>query len=125
MKHLEETKEEIRTEILEVIKMDIDLYLDDTVETFIFDLFNADLYIIGTHECKAWLTRKDVFNCLQILADYENDLFGESYFDIGNPEEIVGRLALFTAEEILYGDIGLEYESIINDETINLVNDQI
>jgi len=123
MKHLEETKNEIRTEILEVIKDNIDISLDNTVEEFIFDMFNADPYIIGTHHAKKWLTRKDVFNCLQILTDYENDLFGESYFDIGNPEEIVGRLALFTAEEILYGDIGLEYESIINEETIKLIKE--
>src|SRR5690625_186427 len=117
MKYLEETKNEIRTEILEVIKDNIDIYLEETIETFIFDMFNSDLYIIGTNYAKKGLTRKDVFNSLQILTDYENDLFGESYFDIGNAEEIVGILALCTAEDILYGDIGLQYESIKNNET--------
>ena len=65
------------------------------------EIFNTDYYIIGTYEAKQWLSDK-VFDVIDYIKEYEQDNFGESYTDLGDPEKIVNMYVYILGEEILY-----------------------
>tara|TARA_Y100000114_G_C11667242_1_gene281953 strand:+ start:326 stop:682 length:357 start_codon:yes stop_codon:yes gene_type:complete len=62
--------------------------------------FNTDYYIIGTYKAKKWLGDK-AFDVINIIQGWEEDRFGESQFDISDPEKVVNMYAYIVGEEIV------------------------
>ena len=115
MKTYEQTQHELKSEVQSIIESDIDNYEGQTIESFHFDQFNADYYIIGTYKAKQWLTDKDVFNCIDIVQEWERDVFGELQSDLSNPEKLASLL-MYTVSERMLQDICYELDIEWDDE---------
>ena len=62
--------------------------------------FNNDYYIIGTHKATQWLG-DEVFNCINIIKQYEQRNFGEVTTDFSNPELVVNMYAYIVGEQVV------------------------
>tara|TARA_R100000231_G_C5302025_1_gene157838 strand:- start:514 stop:843 length:330 start_codon:yes stop_codon:yes gene_type:complete len=102
------------------IKSHFEDYLDENLEHLKDDkywkedlhhnVFNTDYYIIGRHQAKQWLG-DEVFECINIIKDYEQDNFGEVTTDFTEPEHVVNMYAYIIGEEIVQDYL----DSIAND----------
>ena len=92
------------------IKSHFEDYLDENLEHLKDDkywkedlhhnVFNTDYYIIGRHQAKQWLG-DEVFECINIIKDYEQDNFGEIYTDLSDVERVVNMYVYIVGEQIL------------------------
>ena len=90
------------------IKQYFDEWIEDHDQEYIRDhlddlhhyAFNEDYYIIGNHLAKEWLS-DEVFNIINIIADYENMHFGVVNTDFSQPEKVVNMYAYIVGEEIV------------------------
>tara|TARA_R100000808_G_scaffold13906_2_gene33321 strand:- start:15083 stop:15403 length:321 start_codon:yes stop_codon:yes gene_type:complete len=62
--------------------------------------FNQDYYIIGTYRAKQWLA-DNVFECIEVIREYEQDNFGEVMTDLSEPEKIVNMYAYIVGEQVV------------------------
>lgn len=95
-------------------------YLDDNLENLKEDrywkeelhhnTFNTDYYMIGRHQAKEWLG-DEVFECINVIKDYEQDNFGQVTTDFTEPENVVNMYAYIIGEEIVQDYL----DSIAND----------
>lgn len=111
---IEALQNEIRAFALERVR-DIAKYDQDKLED-VHDLhneiFNTDYYIIGRHAAIQWLGSL-VFQAIELIKEYEDDNFGESYTDFSDPEKVVNMLAYVLGERVIYGvvdEVKEEYE---------------
>ena len=109
MKPYETTYKELVDEVKSIIEADIENYEGSTLEDFHFDQFNADYYIIGTYQAKQWLTEKDVFNCIDIVQEWEREVFGELQSDLSNPEKLAS-LVMYAVGERVLTDLADEFD---------------
>lgn len=127
MKTLEQTTNEIQQEVTALIVSDIEGYEGSTFEDLFFDLFNSDYYIIGTYQAKEWLDEKGALNCLQIMTDWERDVFGEVQFtDFDSPESIVNLTVYCVADRFyndMLSDLDLDQDSEITPIEIETVTE--
>ena len=79
-------------------------YLDQDIYDIHHDLFNSDYYIIGYYNAEQWLGN-NVFECIGIIKEYEQDNFGEVTTDFSNSENVVNMYVYIIGEEILEGVI--------------------
>lgn len=67
------------------------------------ELFNTDYYIIGTWKAEQFLIRcGGVFECINEVANYELDNYGEVLSNEINAEKIANMIAYIYGEELLY-----------------------
>jgi len=121
MKSYETTLNELENEVKSVIRADIENYQYSTLEDFHFDQFNSDYYIIGTYQAKEWLTEKDVFNCIEIVQEWEREVFGELQSDISNAEKLASLVMYAVGENVLFdmcSDLDIEYHEDLTKEDI-------
>jgi len=121
MKSYETTLKELENEVKSVIRADIENYQYSTLEDFHFDQFNSDYYIIGTYQAKEWLTEKDVFNCIEIVQEWEREVFGELQSDISNAEKLASLVMYAVGENVLFdmcSDLDIEYHEDLTKEDI-------
>lgn len=64
-------------------------------------LYNEDYFIIGTYKAKKFLESYDVFQAIEEIRTYEQDMFGEVNTDFSNAEEVANMLAYIKGEEVL------------------------
>jgi hypothetical protein len=65
-------------------------------------IFNIDYYIIGYYESEQWLIRNTgIFNAINIIQDYERDMFGEVYTDYSSSENVVNMIVYIIGEDVL------------------------
>ena len=64
------------------------------------DIFNMDYYIIGRHQAKQWLGDM-AFEVINIIKEYEQEMFGEVYTDFSQPEHVVNMYVYLVGEEII------------------------
>lgn len=62
--------------------------------------FNQDYYIIGTYRAKQWLS-DNVFECIELIREYEQANFGEVMTDFSEPEKIVNMYAYIVGEQVV------------------------
>ena len=74
------------------------------------NVFNTDYYIIGTYQAKQWLN-EEVFECINIIKDYEQDNFGQVITDFTDAEHVVNMYTYIIGEEIVQDYL----DSIAND----------
>jgi hypothetical protein len=65
------------------------------------EAFNSDHYIIGTWKATQWLGDR-VFECIEIIKDYEQGNFGEVYTDLSSPEAVVNMYAYIAGEQVVH-----------------------
>lgn len=81
-----------------------DMGKDETFDVYDLHqrLFNEDYFIIGYHPAKVWLDqcKDDVFTIIEVVINYEKEMFGESTTDI-NAESIANMYAYIKGEELI------------------------
>ena len=92
----EEMKAEAREAIIECLKDDYSGHYCD----FHNEVFNTDYYIIGTYEAKEALTEYGVFEAIEKVQTYEQEVFGEVYTDLSDPEKLINMLYYIIGEEV-------------------------
>lgn len=122
MKTLEQTTTLISEEVTAQILDEIEQYDDSTYEDVFYDLFNSDYWIIGTYQAKEWLDKVGTLNCIQIITDWEKEMFGEVEFDeFDNPEKIV-NLVVYCVADTLWNEMlwetNQEQDDYVNVETV-------
>ncbi len=75
-------------------------WITDNIDDLHHHCFNSDYYIIGTYQAKKWLG-DEVFNCINIINEYEQDNFGEVTTDFSNPEKVVNMYAYIVGEQVV------------------------
>ena len=65
------------------------------------EVFNTDYYIIGTYQARESLKEYDVFEAIELVQKYENDMFGEVYTDLSNPEKLINMVYYIVGDEII------------------------
>ncbi len=75
-------------------------WIKDNIDDLHHYAFNEDYYIIGNYEAKKWLS-DEVFNIINIIADYENMHFGVVNTDFSSPKKVVNMYAYIVGEEIV------------------------
>lgn len=111
------TIEEIKEAIAEKLSWYSDYYCDLHNE-----VANTDYYIIGYHEAEEALKQYGLFEAIGKVRDYENDVFGEVYTDLSDPEKIANMLFYIIAEEYMYGDS--EFGKILMDHWDDIADDE-
>ena len=64
------------------------------------EAFNTDYYIIGTQKAIDWLGT-EVFNIIEIIKDYEQNIFVSVSTDFSDPEKIVNMYVYIIGESIV------------------------
>ncbi len=111
------TIEEIKEAIAEKLSWYSDYYCDLHNE-----VANTDYYIIGYYEAEEALKQYGLFEAIGKVRDYENDVFGEVYTDLSDPEKIANMLFYIIAEEYMYGDS--EFGKILMDHWDDIADDE-
>lgn len=93
---LYEKEEEIKQYIID----NLDAYIDTPLDELHYYLFNADYYLIYTHDCKEWLN-DFVFDAVEAIRDYEEANFGEVSTDFSDPCKVVNMYTYILGEQIL------------------------
>ena len=75
-------------------------HLEDIGEDLHHEVFNMDYYIIGRYKAVQWLGDQ-VFNIIDIIAEYEKDNFGEVTTDFKEPEKVVNMYVYIIGEYIV------------------------
>jgi len=67
------------------------------------EIFNTDYYIIGRWDAEHWLIKNEgVFYNINLIKEYEEETFGENYFDrFDEPEHIVNMVVYILGSYIL------------------------
>tara|TARA_R100001594_G_C4001666_1_gene254925 strand:- start:437 stop:826 length:390 start_codon:yes stop_codon:yes gene_type:complete len=93
--------------MVEYYKQDeIKQYINDNINDYDLDedlhhnLFNIDYYIVGYYQAEKWLGN-NVYECIEVIKDYEMDNFGEVTTDFSNAENVVNMYAYIVGEHIL------------------------
>ena len=94
-------QDEIQDYINDYINDNKEYLIDLDIQDLHHDLFNTDYYLIGFHQCTEWLG-KHVFECINIIKEYEQDNFGEIYTDLSSSEKVVNMYIYIVGEELLY-----------------------
>ena len=68
------------------------------------EIFNTDYYIVGTYQAKEWLG-SDVFDCIQTIQEYEDNIFGKRYTDVSSPEKLVNMYVYVIGEQLIQDQI--------------------
>ena len=64
------------------------------------DLFNVDYFIIGYYHCEKWLNN-NVFECIEVIKEYEEDMLGEVQTDFSNSENVCNMYAYIVGERVI------------------------
>ena len=75
-------------------------YLEEIGEDLHHECFNTDYYIIGRYQAKQWLGDQ-VFDVINIIKEYETEMFGEVTTDFSEPERVVNMYVYIVGEQIV------------------------
>lgn len=83
------------------------------------EVFNTDYYIIGTYRAKEALREYDVSDAIEKVLEYEDDMFGEHYTDVSDPEKLVNMLYYVIGDEIIGEMSDIMYDNRVWGESGN------
>ncbi len=92
--------EEIKQHFLDFIEDQDKDWVEENRDDIHHHAFNTDYYIIGTYQAKQWLGNH-VFECIEIIKNYEQDNFGEVTTEFSSPEKIVNMYAYIVGEQVV------------------------
>lgn len=93
----QQMKQEAISDILDVLESGFDGYYCDLHH----EVFNTDYYVIGTSAAKKILTELDVFECIELVQNYEKDNFGEVCTELSNPEKLLNMVYYIVGDEVI------------------------
>jgi hypothetical protein len=64
-------------------------------------MFNTDYWVIGYYEAEKELKSYDTFHCIGVVQEYEKEMFGESFTDLGESEKVLNMYIYIVGEMIL------------------------
>ena len=76
-------------------------WIENNIDDLHHHAFNTDYYIIGTQKAIDWMG-SEVFKIIEVIKEYEQDNFGESYTDLTDSVKVVNMYVYILGEEILY-----------------------
>lgn len=91
-------REEAREAIIEALRNGYTGYYCDLHN----EVFNTNYYIIGTYEAKKALEEYGVFDAIEKVQTYEENIFDKVYTDLSDPEKLINMLYYIIGEEVLY-----------------------
>lgn len=112
--------EQMRREAIEAIIDTLENGYDGYYCDLHNEVFNTDYYIIGTGLAKDALREYDVFEAIELVQDYERNVFGEIYTDFSDPEKLINMVYYVIGEEV----IGEMYEIEPFEDNWNNVADE-
>ena len=89
-----------KTEAIESIK-DVVVWYDGYGCDLHNEVFNTDYYVIDSFMARKALEEYDVFEALEVIQDYEKNLFGEITTDISYPTNVANMLWYIIGEEVI------------------------
>jgi|TARA_Y100000310_G_scaffold326834_1_gene392264 hypothetical protein len=92
----EELEQHYKDRLIENGEEWVDAHKDD-IHHYIF---NEDYYIIGTYQAKEWLG-DNVFECIEVIREYEQSNFGEVNTDFSDPEKVVNMYSYIVGEQVV------------------------
>ena len=98
---MEYKREEIKEYFDDFIKDQGEEWIEENIDDLHYHAFNTDYYIIGTYKAKEWLGDK-VFDVIEHIKEYEQNIFGEVTTDLSEPEKVVNMYAYIIGEEIVW-----------------------
>ena len=93
--------DEIKQHFLDFIEDQDKEWVEENKDDIHHHAFNTDYYIIGTYKAEQWLGNH-VFECIEIIKDYEQSNFGEVTTDLSDPEKVVNMYAYIVGEQVVY-----------------------
>ena len=75
-------------------------YLEEIGDDLHHECFNTDYYIIGRYQAKQWLGDQ-VFDVINIIKEYETEMFGEVTTDFSEAEKVVNMYVYIVCEQIV------------------------
>tara|TARA_R100001082_G_scaffold68999_1_gene39090 strand:- start:228 stop:572 length:345 start_codon:yes stop_codon:yes gene_type:complete len=108
--------DEIKDRFLDFISEQSDDWIHDNYEELHHHAFNTDYYIIGTYKATQWLG-DHVFDCINIIKEYEQDNFGQVTTDLSNPEKVVNMYTYIVGEQVVFDwlSLRLKFTKAVND----------
>ena len=114
-----EMRKEAREAIIEALRDGYTGYYCDLHH----EVFNTNYYIIGTYKAKKALEEYGVFDAIEKVQTYEENIFDKVYTDLSDPEKLINMLYYIIGEEVLFEIMdGVEawednWNNIATDET--------
>ncbi len=66
------------------------------------EVFNTDYFIVGYYPAEQWISKNiGIFKAIDIIVEYENDMFGEVYTDLTSSEKVVNMFVYIVGEELI------------------------
>lgn len=95
-----ETKQELISCIIDAIN---DGRLNDKpVNEIHNEVFNTDYFIIGRYDAEQWLINNGgIFNAIETIKQYEQDMFGEVNTDFSEAERVCNMYVYILGEEVI------------------------
>ena len=84
-----------REDIIETLESGYSGYYNDLHQ----EVFNTSYFIVGTQKAKEAMGEYGVFDAMEKIQEYENDVFGETNTELGNPEKVANMLYYIVGEE--------------------------
>lgn len=94
----QEMRKKAREAIIEALKKGYSGYYCDLHN----DVFNTDYYIIGTHQAEEALKEYGVWDAIEKVQTYEENIFDKVYTDLSDPEKLINMLYYIIGEEVLH-----------------------
>ena len=92
-------KQDVKDYLIQQLQDDVGL--DNDINDLHHYLINEDYFLIGYYNCRKWLEKESVFECIEKVKEYEESNFGEVSTDFSNEEKLANMLAYVLADEIL------------------------
>tara|TARA_X000001388_G_scaffold66727_1_gene53677 strand:- start:851 stop:1165 length:315 start_codon:yes stop_codon:yes gene_type:complete len=93
--------EEIKQHFLDFIEDQGKEWVEENKDDIHHHAFNTDYYIIGIYKAEQWLGNH-VFECIEIIKDYEQSNFGGVTTDFSDPEKVVNMYAYIVGQQAVY-----------------------
>ena len=91
--------DEIKQHFLDFIEDQGKEWVEQNRDDLHHHAFNTN-YIIYTYQAQQWLG-EHVFECIEIIKDYEQSNFGQVTTDLSSPEEVVNMYAYIVGEQVV------------------------
>lgn len=66
------------------------------------EVFNTDYFIIGRYDAEQWLINNGgIFNAIETIKQYEQDMFGEVNTDFSEAERVCNMYVYILGEEVI------------------------
>jgi hypothetical protein len=93
------------------------------------ELFNRNYFIIGNYYAEKFLIECDegVFKAIDVIKNYEQDMFGEVYTDFSSSEKVANMYAYIKGEELLSGikTLSEKWDAYLEEEDLKAIKKEL